>query len=123
MDILTPQHPLWEAFVARLEAALDQHGCDDLPDKSLSRAILEALNRSIAARKADGAQADGTQAGKTQGDDDFIEAVFRYAAQGPGAPIDVEATLRWFKEHDGYCDCEVLYHVVGKYEERVMALE
>ncbi len=30
--------------------------------------------------------------------------------------IDVEATLWWFAKLDGYCDCEVLYHVVGKHE-------
>ncbi len=32
------------------------------------------------------------------------------------ATLDVEATLRWFDSLDGYCDCEVLWHVVGKWE-------
>ena len=30
--------------------------------------------------------------------------------------LDVEATLRWFDSLDGYCDCEVLWHVVGKWQ-------
>jgi hypothetical protein len=33
------------------------------------------------------------------------------------ADIDVDATLEWFDLLEtGYCDCEVLWHVVGKYE-------
>jgi hypothetical protein len=78
MDILTPQHPLWEEFVICLEAALDQYGCDDMPERPLTRTILTDLAQI--------------------------------------ADIDVDATLDWYDDLDGYCDCEVLYHVVGKYE-------
>jgi hypothetical protein len=74
MAIMTPEHPLWDEFVARLDAAL-VNGCDDTEEKPLTRAILERMPN-----------------------------------------IDIEASLAWFEHYDGYCDCEVLYHVATKWQ-------
>lgn len=35
--------------------------------------------------------------------------------------IDVEASLAFFEEYGGYCDCEILFNVVRQYEERMEA--
>ncbi len=76
-DILTPQHECWNIFVAKLEIALSDHVCTDMPERPLTRAILLRLAQE--------------------------------------SNINVEATLDWYTSQDGYCDCEVLYHVVGKH--------
>ncbi len=57
--------------------------CDQSSKKPQSRNILHALNQRI-------------REGKT-----------------PGPAIDVEASLRWFEEQGGRCDCDVLLFVVG----------
>jgi hypothetical protein len=41
MDIMTPTHPLWDEFVARLDEVADT--CDSTSDKPLARAILETM--------------------------------------------------------------------------------
>ncbi len=35
--------------------------------------------------------------------------------------IDVEGSLTFFEQQDGYCDCEVLYHVITKWQLRMEA--
>jgi hypothetical protein len=57
--------------------------CDQSKKKPRTRNVLHALNQRIQARKA------------------------------PGPPIDVEASLAWFEEEGGHCDCDVLLFVVG----------
>ncbi len=78
--IMTPQHPLWDMFVTRMEAMHDENECDDMPEKPQTRAILEEL------------------------------------AEQQTTAIDVDGSLRFFEQHDGDCDCEVMYHVITKWK-------
>lgn len=87
MRPMTPQHPLWEEFVRRLEGPKgcnfkkDKKGkvtwtCKGGTDKSKAKAILESMVRESMAN------------------------------------IDVEKSLAYFEEHGGYCDCEILFNVL-----------
>lgn len=41
MAIMSPDHPLWDDFIERLDAVADL--CDSTSDKPLARAILETI--------------------------------------------------------------------------------
>jgi hypothetical protein len=41
MAIMTPNHPLWDEFIERLDAVADR--CDSTSNKPLARAILETM--------------------------------------------------------------------------------
>ena len=81
MDIMTPQHPRWTEFAERLEGP---EGCNF--------------------RKGDNDKTIWTCSSKT--DRPLATAIL--TAMGD---VDVVASLAYFEEHGGYCDCEILFNV------------
>ena len=81
LEVMTPEHPLWEEFTERLEGP---EGCDFQKD--------ERDNYSW----------------KCKGGSDKSHAT---AILKTMPSIDVEASLRFFEQHGGLCDCEILFNV------------
>jgi hypothetical protein len=79
---IVPGHPLWEEFVERLEGP---EGCDFQ-------------------------ERDGKTVWRCSGKDDRTYSRTILAAMGL-TPEAVVATLAYFDQHGGYCDCEVLFNV------------
>lgn len=84
-DVMTPRHPDWEWFCAELDRDIRQHGCS-----------------------GDGSQLDPAT-GKTAPQEQPTHWLSRRLLIKTGC--DVEASLAYFREHGGYCDCEVLLNV------------
>jgi hypothetical protein len=80
-DVMTPEHPRWGEFCARLDEALQHspagcNGCGHPAGHEGARAILSTM-----------------------------------------ADIAVAASLRYFAEHGGHCDCEVLFNIAAAVDE------
>ena len=84
-EVLTPEHPHWNAFCNRLERAMSVPRADDC-------------------WRCDG---DGSWP------DSDPTLVHRYAKQvmAEMGGIDADATLEFFKSRGGHCDCEILLNV------------
>lgn len=81
MDVMTPQHPRWDEFAERLEGP---GGCNFRKDEEdgIIWNCPKLRHRPLA-----------TAILTAMGD------------------IDVPASLAYFKERGGYCDCEILFNV------------
>ena len=84
LSVMTPQHPRWEEFVCRL-AGPGPEGIDFTVGPGVNQ---------ISSRCAGGE--DKTYAHK------LLTTIHG---------VDVEASLAYFEEHGGYCDCEILINV------------
>lgn len=83
MDVMTPKHPRWNEFCTRLEGP---EGC----------AFVE--------------QEPGNPKSvtwKCSSRPNFELATPILKAMG----VDVESSIAYFREHGGYCDCEILFNV------------
>lgn len=80
-NIMTPEHELWKEFVDRLTGP---EGCNVAPTKTGHQTWCCSRNK----------------------DKPLATAILKTM---PG--IDVEKSLAYFEEHDGYCDCEILLNV------------
>jgi len=83
-DLMTPEHPRWEEFCARLEGP---EGCH----------FIDAPNKL---------GCTWTCAGGT--DKTFATMILR--AMG-FSDADVQWSLDYFETQGGYCDCEILFNV------------
>jgi len=81
MNVMTPQHPHWTKFIERLEGP---EGCD----------FKESDEGKVTWHCKGGV------------DKTFAEAIL--TAMGD---IDVVASLAYFEENGGHCDCEILFNV------------
>jgi hypothetical protein len=95
-DIMTPAHVRWNVFIGRLGQDLEQCG---------------------------GCSGDGTQLDLETGETAPQKHPTHWLSRRLLAAMDcdVEASLAYFREHGGYCDCEVIYNVhppVRETEER-----
>lgn len=79
-ETMTPDHPRWQEFVTRLNGP---EGCNFHEEE------------------------DGTVTWLCKGGRDKSYATAILERMGT---IDIEASLRHFEEHGGYCDCEVLFN-------------
>jgi hypothetical protein len=78
---MTPEHPRWEEFCERLDAALEGspagcNGCGHPAGHEAARSILATMD-----------------------------------------DVDVAASLAYFREHGGHCDCEILLNLAAATEE------
>ena len=80
-EIMTPEHPKWDEFCDRLEG---KEGCNFKENKN------------------------GKTTWKCKGENDktFAKKLIKNFKG-----IDVEGSLRYFDEHGGHCDCEILFNV------------
>jgi hypothetical protein len=85
IEIMTPTTLRWPDFVARLEPDLSQYRCSG----------------------------DGTQLDPKTGEIAAQEQPTHWLSRRLLTEMrcDVEASLAHFREHGGYCDCEVIYNV------------
>jgi hypothetical protein len=79
--IMTPDHPGWASF------------CDKL-----------STHCTVEERRVNGVTVGVSSVG-CQGDHRFARAIL------PEFNVDVEGSITFFKEHGGYCDCEILFNV------------
>ena len=83
LNVMTPAHPLWGTFKDRLEGP---EGCDFQKDRPDHPGISWKC-----------------KGGHNQ---DFAKAILSTLPD-----IDVDASLAYFAEHGGHCDCEILFNV------------
>jgi len=81
-EIMTRKHSKWEEFCARLEG---EEGCDFKKNE------------------------EGRVTWKCGGGNDKSFAIAILKEMGN---IDIDASISYFDEHGGYCDCEILFNVV-----------
>ena len=81
MKILTPEHDKWEEFIKRLEGP---EGCDFKGETA----------------------SDMTWKCKGGMDKTFATAILKDMKE-----FDVDATLEYFEEHGGHCDCEIIFNI------------
>jgi len=81
LEIMTPDHEKWEDFVAVLEG---EDGCSFFEDEK------------------------GKTTWKCKGGND---QTFARKILSLYDDIDVEGSLKYFTEHGGHCDCEILWNV------------
>jgi len=81
MDIMTPQYPRWTEFIERLGGP---EGCDFKENEEGETTWCCAGGRDKA----------------------LAEAIL--TAMGD---IDVVASLTYFEEHGGHCNCEILFNI------------
>ena len=90
MDVLTPQHPLWEEFSERLEG---QEGCDFKQEGETTASITWRCK-------------GGTN----------VELATAILTTMEG--IDVGRTLKYFADNGGHCNCEILFNVEASTKSR-----
>ena len=81
LELMTPEHPLWEEFISRLEGP---EGCDFKDDE----------NGDIVWKCAGGM------------DQTYAEKILKTMKN-----IDVESSLQFMRDNGGHCDCEIIFNV------------
>jgi len=80
--IMNPKHPRWQEFIDRLQS---KEGCDFKEDDK------------------------GKVTWKCKGEQD--KSFARKILSKMGKTIDTDGSLKYFEEHGGYCDCEIVFNV------------
>ncbi len=83
-DIITPEHPRWDEFVEKLQGPGYCNFQEQKPGDP----------RSITWRCKGGTDKSFAR--------DILEKM---------GGFDVDASLEYFEQHGGYCDCEILFNV------------
>ncbi len=90
--IMLPNHPRWNEFCERLEG---EEGCNFRKNK-------------------DGEIIWDCKAGT---DKSKATAILEKMADIEMVDIDVKESLKYFEEHGGYCDCEILFNVGTRHKD------
>lgn len=91
-QVMTPDHPHWDAFLRRLEGPEGCHFQGEYDDEG--NLILNSVEWECAGGK------------------DKSKAI---AILKTMPDIDVSASLAFFEQHGGYCDCEIVFNVETGY--------
>ena len=92
-QVMTPDHPRWEEFIHRLEGPEGCHFQGEYDDDG--KLIPDSVKWECA------------------GGEDKSKAV---AILRTMPEIDVTASLVFFEQHSGYCDCEIVFNVEMNYQ-------
>jgi len=87
MDVMTPDHPRWDEFKKRLDSP---EGCDFRKDDS-------------------GETVWNCAGGECHGGEHNHDLATKILTDMGG--FDIEASLEYFAQCGGYCDCEILFNV------------
>jgi len=90
-EILTPDHKRWEEFTERLEG---KEGCN----------YKEGINGDL-------------QSVTWECDGSRERPLAKKIIEKMGA-FDLMGTMKYFDDHGGHCDCEILFNVVRKSQSR-----
>lgn len=86
--VMAPEHPLWDEFRERLEGP---EGCNfQGEDDEEGKLIVDTVTWKCAGGK----------------DKSLATAILETISD-----VDIPASLAFFEEHGGHCDCEILFNV------------
>jgi len=94
-QLMTPDHPRWEEFIRRLEGP---EGCNFQAEFD-----------------DDGKLIPDSTTWECAGGEDKSKAV---AILKTMPAVDVAASLVFFEEHGGFCDCEIVFNVESNHRTR-----
>jgi hypothetical protein len=90
-QLMTPGNPRWEEFIGRLEGP---EGCNFQAEYDEGEVIVDTVTWACG------------------GGEDKSKAA---AILNTMPEIDVAASLNFFEQHGGFCDCEIVFNVEERY--------
>jgi len=92
LEVMTPKSPRWEQFCDAIDSAVGLLGCG-----------------------GDGTQLDRETRNVIPPNPDWPTHAPTKRVLALMGDVDVEASIKFFEGHGGFCDCEVMLNVVWKF--------